>query len=64
MEIFDMYLGSVLKSVKDGMLVMTNEDGEEFIVSWGYNLEAGKHASIALTVDGISVPETETESYE
>ena len=34
MEIFDMYLGSVLKSVKDGMLVMTNEDGEEFIVSW------------------------------
>lgn len=58
MGIFDKYLGSVLKSVEDGMLTLEDKDGKEFVASWAYQ-PSSSETPIALVVDGISVPEND-----
>lgn len=50
---FDRYLGSTLVRVEDGLLVMKDVRGKEFVVSWGYSA-GGK---VRLTLDELAVPE-------
>ena len=49
---FDRYLGATLQSVEDGLLVLKDVNGSEFVVSWGYF-----NGKASLTLDDIAVPE-------